>query len=583
LKKIIFFFILIFSNLTVAQTSNDSIKLATEINRLKTLRAKDSVKMDLLVNEIRNLITITENQRKEEKIRFTQMQDSLRFVKRLEQNERYQTKANGIPVVLYSDTLFYIYNDIASFTAAERAEHDLKAIKSLYKMPSFNADSLKVKSDGDIINIVYDKKIITSVSDLDALWSNNSQENITENYKNIITETVLKYKEKNSFNAKLIRLGQLILLVAILFTIFYVISKFIGYLNNQFKLNTTVLNKGITINNYQLINRIELTRIVDRLLWIVKFFLFIVALFIIIPFMLRLFPQTEVWVIQLNQWIKVPLNSIKDSIFNYIPNIVKMIIIFFIGKLIIRFLRFISIEISRKRLVFNGFHAEWSKPTFSILRFVLNVFIIIMIFPLLPGAESIAFKGVSVFLGILLSIGSSSAITNAISGLVITYMRPYKIGDWIKTKGTIGVVMEKSLLITRLKTFNNEDITIPNSSILNDHTINFTSIGKEKGLAVSVKVNVRYDYNPAIIEEKLLEAAKQTNRITDQIEPYVLHLSLGDLNATYELNAYTFNPENMFFIKSDLTRNVKKIFKEADIELTINSYFEIKSVNDFTK
>jgi len=206
-----------------------------------------------------------------------------------------------------------------------------------------------------------------------------------------------------------------------------------------------------------------------------------------------------------------------------------------------------------------------------------------MIFPLLPGAESIAFKGVSVFLGILLSIGSSSAITNAISGLVITYMRPYKIGDWIKTKGTIGVVMEKSLLITRLKTFNNEDITIPNSSILNDHTINFTSIGKEKGLAVSVKVNVRYDYNPAIIEEKLLEAAKQTNRITDQIEPYVLHLSLGDLNATYELNAYTFNPENMFFIKSDLTRNVKKIFKEADIELTINSYFEIKSVNDFTK
>lgn len=583
MKKIIFFFILIFSNLTVAQTSNDSIKLATEINRLKTLRAKDSVKMDLLVNEIRNLITITENQRKEEKIRFTQMQDSLRFVKRLEQNERYQTKANGIPVVLYSDTLFYIYNDIASFTAAERAEHDLKAIKSLYKMPSFNADSLKVKSDGDIINIVYDKKIITSVSDLDALWSNNSQENITENYKNIITETVLKYKEKNSFNAKLIRLGQLILLVAILFTIFYVISKFIGYLNNQFKLNTTVLNKGITINNYQLINRIELTRIVDRLLWIVKFFLFIVALFIIIPFMLRLFPQTEVWVIQLNQWIKVPLNSIKDSIFNYIPNIVKMIIIFFIGKLIIRFLRFISIEISRKRLVFNGFHAEWSKPTFSILRFVLNVFIIIMIFPLLPGAESIAFKGVSVFLGILLSIGSSSAITNAISGLVITYMRPYKIGDWIKTKGTIGVVMEKSLLITRLKTFNNEDITIPNSSILNDHTINFTSIGKEKGLAVSVKVNVRYDYNPAIIEEKLLEAAKQTNRITDQIEPYVLHLSLGDLNATYELNAYTFNPENMFFIKSDLTRNVKKIFKEADIELTINSYFEIKSVNDFTK
>jgi small-conductance mechanosensitive channel len=581
LKKFTLFLILLFTCIGVAQTtSTDSINLQTEINRLKTLRAKDSAKIDLLIQEIRSLISISETQRKEDELKYTQMQDSVNLAKKIAKFSQLQAKSNGIPVVLYADTLFYIYNDLAPFTAQERAENDSDFIKSLYKSKTFVPDSLKIKYTTEEASIIYEDKVITTISELDAIWVENTIINVAEKYKKIIVAEVLKYREKNSINAQIKRIGQLVLFIGLLVGIFYLLDKIVKFLSNKFKTRNHLLAKGITINNYQLVNKQQLSIFVDRLLWLTKFFIFIVTLFIIIPFMLRLFPQTEVWVIHLNQWIRIPFNSVKDSIIDYIPNLVKIILILIIGKVIIKFLRFVSVEIARKRLVFNGFHSEWAKPTFSLLRFVLNIFIIIMIFPLLPGADSIAFKGVSVFLGILLSIGSSSAITNAISGLVITYMRPYRIGDWIKTKETIGVVIEKSLLVTRLRTFNNEDITIPNSSILNDHTINFSSIGKEKGLALSVRVGVRYDYNPGIVEQRLIEAALRTNDITKDIPPYVLHLSLDNLYASYELNAYTLHPENMFFIKSDLTRNVKNVFKEANIELTITNYFEIKPADN---
>ena len=108
----------------------------------------------------------------------------------------------------------------------------------------------------------------------------------------------------------------------------------------------------------------------------------------------------------------------------------------------------------------------------------------VLIFPYLPGSDSDIFKGVSVFIGILFSLGSSTAIANMVAGLVITYMRPFKIGDRVKIAETTGDVVEKTLLVTRIRTPKNEIITIPNSSILSGNTVNFSSAADEKGLII---------------------------------------------------------------------------------------------------
>ena len=199
-------------------------------------------------------------------------------------------------------------------------------------------------------------------------------------------------------------------------------------------------------------------------------------------------------------------------------------------------------------------------------------------FPHLPGSDSDAFKGISVFLGLLISLGSSSAISNAIVGVVISYMRPFQVGDWIKSGEIIGIVIEKNVLVTPLKTINNEDITIPNSSILSGATMNFTSIGKEKGLALNVHIKVRYDYSDNLVEELLIETALMTNGISPH--PYIFQLSLDERNALYELNAYTFHPENMYFIKSDLVKNIQSTFRQANVEIFSTQYIEILPENE---
>ena len=283
------------------------------------------------------------------------------------------------------------------------------------------------------------------------------------------------------------------------------------------------------------------------------------------------------------QWISEPIKNVGIAIIGYLPHLFYIVIIVVITRYVLKILRFFALEIERGILKIKGFHPEWAHTTYVLARMMLWVLALVIMFPHLPGSDSDAFKGISVFLGVLISLGSSSAISNAIAGIVISYMRPFQVGDWIKSGEIIGAVIEKNALVTRLKTINNEDITIPNSAILSGATMNFTSIGKEIGLALNVQVKVRYDYSDNLVEELLIEAALKTNGISPKPHPYIFQISLNELNAIYELNAYTFHPENMYFIKSDLTKNIQSTFRQANVEIFSTQYVEIKTPFSNTK
>ena len=135
---------------------------------------------------------------------------------------------------------------------------------------------------------------------------------------------------------------------------------------------------------------------------------------------------------------------------------------------------------------------------------------IFVIFPYLPGSDSQVFQGVTIFVGLLISLGSASAVSNMVAGLVITYMRPFKIGDKVKIGEVSGEVLEKSLLVTRLRTIKNEDITVPNASVLSGHTVNYSSVASNMGLIVHTTVTIGYDVPWKKVHELLLSAAKET-------------------------------------------------------------------------
>jgi len=264
------------------------------------------------------------------------------------------------------------------------------------------------------------------------------------------------------------------------------------------------------------------------------------------------------------------------------PNLFFIIVLIFVFNYIIKFVKFIFLEIDKGNLELPGFHKEWAIPTFKIARFLILVLATIIIFPYLPGSDSPFFQGISVFLGILFSLGSSSAVGNIVSGVVITYMRPFKIGDRVKIADTTGDIVEKTLLVTRIRTIKNVDITIPNAMVLGSHIINFSSSANDKGLILHTTVTIGYDVPWNKVHGLLISAANETEYILKDPKPFVLQTSLDDFYVSYELNAYTNEPGKMAGIYSQLHSKIQDKFNEAGVEIMSPHYGAMRDGNQTT-
>lgn len=572
----IFVFIYLFCVAYIQAQQPDSLsqqEIRKELETIKQFRQKDSIRIAMLLNEIQLLIN---NEKNTPSITNSSTTNEKEI-------EKLRNKMRGRPIVFEKDTLYYLYTSYGPYDIDTRVKYVEEKLKELYNDPYFVADSIKIKPAGDYLSVMYNDKTITGVSIVDALWENSSQTELAQRYANIIKNTIVKYKEQNSLKSVLIRLAELLLVLFITFILVWAINRLFDFLKKITLNSEHRFLTSIRIRNYDFIKKPGIVKVLVKLLAILRIVFLLFLLITIIPLIFDIFPSTQYLSKIIVQWISEPIKNVGIAIIGYLPHLFYIVIIAVITRYVLKILRFFALEIERGILKIKGFHPEWAHTTYVLSRMMLWVLALVIMFPHLPGSDSDAFKGISVFLGVLISLGSSSAISNAIAGIVISYMRPFQVGDWIKSGEIIGAVIEKNALVTRLKTINNEDITIPNSAILSGATMNFTSIGKEIGLALNVQVKVRYDYSDNLVEELLIEAALKTNGISPKPHPYIFQISLSELNAVYELNAYTFHPENMYFIKSDLTKNIQSTFRQANIEIFSTQYVEIRTPFSNTK
>ena len=572
----IFVFIYLFCVAYIQAQQPDSLsqqEIRKELETIKQFRQKDSIHIAMLLNEIQLLIN---NEKNTPSITNSSTTNEKEI-------EKLRNKMRGRPIVFEKDTLYYLYTSYGPYDIDTRVKYVEEKLKELYNDPYFVADSIKIKPAGDYLSVMYNDKTITGVSMVDALWENSSQTELAQRYANIIKNTIVKYKEQNSLKSVLIRLAELLLVLFIAFILVWAINRLFDFLKKITLNSEHRFLTSIRIRNYDFIKKPGIVKALVKLLAILRIVFLLFLLITIIPLIFDIFPSTQYLSKIIVQWISEPIKNVGIAIIGYLPHLFYIVIIAVITRYVLKILRFFALEIERGILKIKGFHPEWAHTTYVLARMMLWVLALVIMFPHLPGSDSDAFKGISIFLGVLISLGSSSAISNAIAGIVISYMRPFQVGDWIKSGEIIGAVIEKNALVTRLKTINNEDITIPNSAILSGATMNFTSIGKEIGLALNVQVKVRYDYSDNLVEELLIEAALKTNGISPKPHPYIFQISLSELNAVYELNAYTFHPENMYFIKSDLTKNIQSTFRQANIEIFSTQYVEIRTPFSNTK
>lgn len=481
-------------------------------------------------------------------------------------------------VTLGNSELFEVKEKLGSFTAQQRAEIFSERIKKLSSNRSIDIEMIKTESTNDGVDIVYGDQIIMTVSTLDAQHEGVAVERLAQSRLEIIRAAILKDREAKSLKSLSINAGIAGLITIILFVLLFVIKKVFHFAFEKIKKSKGLLIRSIKIKNTEILNEDRITNGVLFLARALRLFLTLFLLYFYFPLVLGLFPWTERWAEKLYGYILDPIYSIWNLFVGFIPNIFFIAIICIITNYILNLVKLIFDEIERGVLHFSGFHQEWAAPTYKLVRIFIFAFAFIVIFPYLPGSGSAAFQGVSVFLGILISLGSSSAIGNMVAGIVITYMRPFRVGDRVKIASTMGDVVEKTLLVTRIKTIKNEDITIPNSIVLSSHIINYNSSGdqSDQDLILNTSVTIGYDVEWRKVHELLIKAALNTPNIIKEKKPFVLQTALNDFSVNYEINAFTDDPQQMANTYSFLHQNIQDSFHSAGVEIMSPNFIAIR-------
>ncbi|MGB0166585.1 MAG: mechanosensitive ion channel family protein [Luteibaculum sp.] len=549
-----------------------------------SLHLADSLEQENILSQIEALQASDERKKQELKQRL----DSLALIQTKRQErikwevDSLRAATPGVPVILFKDSLFYIYSKLGPFSPSERAANIAKKVEMLVNEGLFKAEQIQVHPSEESYDVLHEEIILFSITDRDAFWLNKSPQEVAELYAQAIKSSVERYKESTGLFAVLKRVALLLLVLALFFF-------GIKYLNKGFtRLNLWLLKRGkkyirgVSFKNYEFLAAEREEQVVRWLLQTVKWLSIALVVYLVLPVVFSIFPATKGIASALFGYVLYPLKKFALGILGYIPELITIIVIILITRYFVRFLKFLSEEVATGKLNLPGFYPDWAGPTFNLLKIIIYAFAFVIIFPYLPGSDSPVFQGVSVFFGLLISLGSSSAIGNIIAGLVITYMRAFRIGDRVKIGETSGDVVEKTMLVTRLRTIKNEDVTIPNSAILNGSTINYSSSAQSLGLILNSTVTIGYDVPWRKVHEQLIKAALNTEHIQAKPQPFVLQTSLDDFYVSYQVNAYTQEAASAAKIYSQLHANIQDAFNEAGIEILSPHYRAARDGNMVT-
>jgi small-conductance mechanosensitive channel len=344
-------------------------------------------------------------------------------------------------------------------------------------------------------------------------------------------------------------------------------------------------NYHLKIQHLELIPSNRILGVASIGLKVIHVILKLCLLYISIPILLNFFPQTQETADTIISSTVDVLTEILISFLAYLPKLLILTGIIAIAYYVNRLIKKIFTEVQKGNLSLPGFYPEWVQPTYNLSRILLTLFTITVSYPFLPGGfESPVFRGIAIFGAVLGAIGAREAVSDIISGIILIYSRSFLEGDRVITDDIKGTVLEKSLLVTRIRTSKNVIITIPNSTLRSSVIFNFTASMREHDnhLVIHVKITLGYDLPWRKVHEVLKKAAEMTKNVIEEPAPFVLQTSMNDYHITYELNAYTDQPKSLERTYSELYQNIQDCCKEAKIEILSPSYLAVRDGNEST-
>lgn len=494
-------------------------------------------------------------------------EDSLRQVARKARVDSLRNVTPGAPLVVDGDTLLVIYARKGGMLPEARVSAAKSKIYEVGKRLTMFVDSLYVFDSEVSSDVMVGEDVLLSVTDLDALWMGMERVELAETYREVISKKVDQLHETYGLQQKLQSLGWVALIIAVQVLLIW----FIVWLFRRWKFSVTrkLLGriKSVVIKNYPLLDTHRLGVAIIFIFNLVRLLLILLVVLVGLGFMFSFFPETKTVTYTVVGFIWNPLSDILKSVVAYLPNLFKIIVIIICFHYLLKLVRYFANEVASGRLKINGFYADWAMPTHTLLRVLLYSFMLVMIWPLLPNSDSEIFQGVSVFIGVVVSLGSTSVVGNVMSGLVMTYMRPFRIGDFIRFGDTEGEVIEKSMLVTRIRTRKNDIVTIPNSNMMSSQTSNYTFSAQRYGIIVHTKITIGYDEPWKKIETLLVQAAENTDGIKRHPKPFVRITALDDFYVEYEINGITDRAKTLSIVYSALHQQILDTMHGAGVEI----------------
>ncbi len=486
------------------------------------------------------------------------------------------------PVVFEGQQLWVIQAPRAEFSPAERAG-DIQ--ENLLHVAADNRRSLsdvrELHSDTESI-LLLSRAYIFSITKEDAAAENRPRAQLFAERKQIVVDAITAYRQRRSIANQLrsaaLAAGAFLLALVALF----LLQRLYQRLANSLQ---SLLSAQFHKTGLASIYRVFEAPFILALNGFLRLAFFVFALFVLFTlfsFALSLFPATaEVSGAVLTSASNL-LATLAANVISYLPNLAVLIFVAIATYIAIWFSRTLAAALEAGAVTIGGFHADWAIPTYGLVKILLILFALVVAFPYLPGGDSQALKGASIFIGVLVSLGSGSAMGNVVSGVILTYMRPFRIGDRVQIGDTVGDIVEKSLLVTRLRTIKNVEVILPNSAVLGAHILNYTAHSTGPGLILHTTVTLGYDAPWRTVEELLIQAALSTPGILADPKPFVLQTSLNDSHISYELNATTREPARMAELYSTLHRQIQESFNSAGVEIMSPMYLSLRDGNNST-
>jgi small-conductance mechanosensitive channel len=480
--------------------------------------------------------------------------------------------AHGLAAVTVDSRALFYVRGLASYPAADRARAISERIVRAARERTFAADTLRLAEVDLGTQILAGELPLLTVTDGDAEIEGVPKAQLAGLYLLRVRQAIETYRIDRS-PERLRTRGAYAAAATLLFAGALVLLRWLrrhagAALERRYSARVSSLK-------FQSVEFIQAERIWGVVRGFFRFLSLLIAIALGLAYLegvLSLLPWTRGVAESLLDYVLDPLRTMAGAIVGFIPELLFLLMLTLVTRYLLKITRFIAEAVAQGSITLGGFDPEWTWPTYKILRLVALIFAVVVAYPYIPGSDSLAFKGVSLFIGILFSLGSSSVIGNLLAGYSMTYRRAFKVGDRIQVEDVVGEVLETRVLVTHLRSPKNEEIIVPNSVILGGKVVNYSSLARKSGLILHTTVGIGYEVPWRQVEAMLLQAAERTPGLLKEPRPFVLQRALGDFAITYELNVYTDSPQAMILTYAELHRRILDVFNEYGVQIMTPAY-----------